>query len=173
MTADRDETDGPRVPGSEAASTAFDPVAFLADAVQTPSHDGVEKMRRLVVTTLERVGDNVDVGVDEAGCVVAERVSVAPEAGPHLVMNTHLDTVTPHVPFERDRAATGAEAGETGGSDDPDETEGASEADVLRGRGACDATGPLASLASGFLAAAPTRGRLTLAVTPADETRAR
>ena len=170
MTADRDETDGPRVPGSEAASTAFDPVAFLADAVQTPSHDGVEKMRRLVVTTLERVGDNVDVGVDEAGCVVAERVSAAPEAGPHLVMNTHLDTVTPHVPFERDRAATGAEAGETGGSDDPGETEGASEADVIRGRGACDAKGPLAALVSGFLAAEPKRGRLTLAVTPDEET---
>jgi hypothetical protein len=114
MTADRDETDGPHVPSQEAALTAFDPVAFLADAVQTPSHDGVERMRRLVVDTLERLGSDVDVTVDEAGCVVAERVSAAPEAGPHLVMNTHLDTVTPHVPFERDRAATGAEAGETG-----------------------------------------------------------
>ena len=170
MTADRDEGDGRRVPGPHAGSTAFDPVAFLADAVRTPSHDGVEDMRRLLVDTLERLGSDVEIGVDEAGCVVAETVSAAPEAGPHLVMNTHLDTVTPHVPFERDRAATGAETGEMGSPDDPGETEEPSETDVIRGRGACDAKGPLAALVYGFLAAEPERGRLTLAVTPDEET---
>ncbi|NIC00915.1 M20/M25/M40 family metallo-hydrolase [Halobacterium sp. R2-5] len=38
----------------------------------------------------------------------------------HLVLNTHLDTVPPHIPFEQ-------------------------EGDVVRGRGACDAKGSLAA----------------------------
>ncbi|RAW45554.1 succinyl-diaminopimelate desuccinylase [Halorubrum sp. 48-1-W] len=135
----------------------FDPVEFLAEAVATPSHEDVAEMRRLLVRTLERFG--VDAAVDDAGCVIAEKASPAPEEGPHVVANTHIDTVTPHVAFERDRTATGPEAGE---SDD--------SADVIRGRGACDAKGPLAALLYGFLRAEPDRGRLTLAVTPDEET---
>ena len=142
---------------STPTGTDFDPVEFLAEAVATPSHEEVAEMRRLLVGTLERFG--VDATVDEAGCVVAGKASPAPEEGPHVVANTHIDTVTPHVAFERDRAATGPEAGE---SDD--------SADVIRGRGACDAKGPLAALLYGFLAAEPDRGRLTLAVTPDEET---
>ncbi len=40
---------------------------------------------------------------------------------------------------------------------------------MIRGRGSCDAKGPLAALVSGFLAADPERGRLTLALTPDEE----
>ena len=127
----------------EPASTddPFDPVAFLERAVRTPSHDDVGPMRDLLVETLEARG--VEVAVDAAGNVLAERDGDDPDASPHVVLNTHLDTVTPHVPFERD-------------------------GDVVRGRGACDAKGPLAALLDAFLAVEGPR--LTLAVTPDEET---
>jgi acetylornithine deacetylase len=64
---------------------------------------------------------------------------------PHVVLNTHVDTVPPHVAFERD-------------------------GDVVRGRGSCDAKGPLAALLSAFLAVDPAGGRVTIAVTPDEET---
>ena len=133
---------------------SFDPVSFLERAVRTPSHESVDDMRDLVVETLDRHG--VDGEAVAGGCVLAEKRSPAPDAGPHLVANTHLDTVTPHVPFERGAAREDERRG------DADE--------VVRGRGACDAKGPLAALLSGFLAAAPERGRLTLALTPDEET---
>ncbi|WP_066417983.1 M20/M25/M40 family metallo-hydrolase [Halorubrum aethiopicum] len=164
MTDATDATDEPDAPPALGA-TDFDPVGFLERAVSTPSHEDVEAMRRLLVETLEGFG--VDAAVDEAGCVVAEKVSPAPEDGPHVVANTHIDTVTPHVAFERDREATGSEAGETEGSG------GTGPADVIRGRGACDAKGPLAAILYGFLATEPARGRLTLAVTPDEETLSR
>jgi len=128
------------------SSAGFDLGSFLETAVQTPSHESVGEMRRLVVETLDRFG--IDSDVIAGGCVVAERASPAPDDGPHFVLNTHLDTVTPHVPFER-----GTEDG----------------ADVVRGRGACDAKGPLSALLYGFVAARPERGRLTLALTPDEE----
>jgi len=133
---------------------SFDPVSFLERAVRTPSHESVDDMRDLVVETLDRHG--VDGEAVAGGCVLAEKRSPAPDEGPHLVANTHLDTVTPHVPFERGAAREDERRG------DADE--------VVRGRGACDAKGPLAALLSGFLAAAPERGRLTLALTPDEET---
>ncbi|MFD1569919.1 M20/M25/M40 family metallo-hydrolase [Halorubrum laminariae] len=136
--------------------TEFDPVAFLEAAVQIPSHESVESMRSFVVETLESYG--VDASVVADGCIVAEKSSPAPADGPHLAVNTHLDTVTPHVPFERGPAADG-ERGHAAGNPD----------DVIRGRGSCDAKGPLAALLSGFLATEPTRGRLTLALTPDEE----
>ena len=133
---------------------SFDPVSFLERAVRTPSHESVDDMRDLVVETLDRHG--VDGEAVAGGCVLAEKRSPAPDEGPHLVANTHLDTVTPHVPFERGAAREDERRG------DADE--------VVRGRGACDAKGPLAALLSGFLAAAPERGRITLALTPDEET---
>ncbi len=158
----------------------FDPIEFLEAAVRTPSHEDVDEVRRLLVDTLERfegsAAGGYDLTVDDAGCVIAERVSPAPEDGPHLVANTHFDTVTPHIPFERDRGATGAEAGggDRGDADDGDADDGGTgapgTADVIRGRGACDAKGPLAALLYGFLAGDLDRGRLTLAVTPDEET---
>ncbi|MFB6280538.1 MAG: M20 family metallopeptidase [Haloferacaceae archaeon] len=126
-------------PGSDAdAGSGFDPVAFLERAVRTPSHEDVSGMRSLLVDALAAHG--VEARVDGAGNVLATRGTGAP----HVALNTHVDTVTPHVPFERD-----------GG--------------VIRGRGACDAKGPLAAMVDAFLAVDPP-GRLTLAVTPDEET---
>ncbi|MFC7324765.1 M20/M25/M40 family metallo-hydrolase [Halorubrum rutilum] len=140
------------------SAPSFDPVSFLERAVRTPSHESVDETRELVVETLDRFG--VESEVVAGGCVVAERRSPAPDAGPHLVANTHLDTVTPHVPVERGEAREDERGGAASG-DPPIE--------VIRGRGACDAKGPLAALLSGFLAADPERGRLTLALTPDEE----
>ncbi|MFC7186083.1 M20/M25/M40 family metallo-hydrolase [Halorubrum yunnanense] len=137
----------------------FDPVSFLESAVGTPSHESVDETRELVVEALDRRG--VETEVVAGGCVLAEKRSPAPDAGPHLVANTHLDTVTPHVPFERGGAREDERGGATPDDATPDE--------VIRGRGACDAKGPLAALLSGFLAAEPERGRLTLALTPDEE----
>ena len=121
---------------------AFDPIDFLERAVRTPSHEDVAEMRDLLVTELETHG--VDPTVDDAGNVVASRGD-AGDAAPHVVLNTHIDTVPPHVPYERD-------------------------GDVVHGRGACDAKGPLAALVSAFLAVEPTDGKVTLAITPDEET---
>ncbi|NHN58003.1 MULTISPECIES: M20 family metallopeptidase [Halorussus] len=127
---------------------SFDPIAFLERAVQTPSHEDVTEMRDLLVETLESADADVSVDVDDAGNTVAVRDSG--REGPHVVLNTHVDTVPPHVPFER--------RGE--GTDD----------DIVRGRGSCDAKGPLAAMLAAFLGAAPERGRVTLAVSPDEET---
>ena len=127
----------------------FDLATFHERAVRTPSHEDVDEMRSLLVETLEDAGQ--DPTVDEAGNVLATRGPGAAggdsgdAAAPHLVLNTHIDTVPPHVPYERD-------------------------GDVVRGRGACDAKGPLAALLSAFLAVEPTDGTLTLAITPDEET---
>ncbi|TKX69375.1 M20/M25/M40 family metallo-hydrolase [Halorubrum sp. SP9] len=149
--------------GSDAdAGSGFDPVSFLEAAVRIPSHESVDETREFVVDLLERRGADPAVVAD--GCVLAERRSPAPEAGPNLVLNTHLDTVTPHVPFDRG----GAHGDERGGSASNEGGEG-DAGEVIRGRGACDAKGPLAALLSGFFAADPDRGRVTLALTPDEE----
>ncbi len=118
---------------------SFEPVAFLEDAVRDDSTEDVRGTRDLLLDALRERGHEPH--VDAAGNVRASRGS----GSPHLVFNTHIDTVAPHVPFERD--------GRT-----------------IRGRGACDAKGPLAALLSAFLDAEIDRGTLTLAVTPDEET---
>jgi len=136
---------------------SFDRLGFHEQAVRTPSHESVETMRRLLVETLETAG--ADPAVDEAGNTLATRTAdghddptvlhdegaVAPE-GLHLVLNTHIDTVPPHVPFAEREDGT-----------------------VVEGRGACDAKGPLAALVDAFLRADVDSGRLTLAITPDEE----
>ncbi|MFD1644452.1 M20 family metallopeptidase [Haloarchaeobius litoreus] len=119
---------------------AFDPVEFLHRAVPVASHEDVSEMRTLLVDELARHG--VDATVDDAGNTLATRGS----GQPHVVLNTHIDTVPPHVPYEYD-----ADAG------------------VIRGRGSCDAKGPLAALLAAFLTTDPGDGRVTLAVTPDEE----
>jgi len=118
---------------------SFDPVDFLARAVRVPSHEDVGEMRDLLVAELAEHGHGAT--VDGAGNVLASRG----DGRPHVVCNTHIDTVPPHVPFEREEG-------------------------VIRGRGSCDAKGPLAALLAAFLAVEPA-GRVTLAVTPDEETR--
>jgi acetylornithine deacetylase len=121
----------------------FDPIAFLETAVQTASHEDVTEMRDLLVSTIESAGAGIETEVDDAGNTLAVRDSG--REGPHLVLNTHIDTVPPHVEYERENG-------------------------VLRGRGACDAKGPLAAILAAFLGVEPDRGRVTLAVTPDEET---
>jgi acetylornithine deacetylase len=126
--------------GDVAVGEEFDPVEFLERAVRIPSNEDVGEMRSLLVETLGAHG--VEATVDDAGNTVATRGA----GDPHLVLNTHVDTVSPHVPYER-------------------------EAGVIRGRGSCDAKGPLAALVAAFLAFDPAEigGRVTLAVTPDEE----
>jgi len=116
---------------------------FHREAVDTPSHEGVDAMRDLLVETLDGAG--VAATVDDLGNVVAARGPPTDEADWHFVLNTHVDTVPPHVPYQRD-------------------------GDLVRGRGACDAKGPLAAMVGAFLDADPGAGRVTLAVTPDEET---
>ena len=146
---------------SSDSDDVFDPVAFLADAVRVPSNEDVTDMRDLLVATLADHG--VDADVVDGGCVVAEKRSSAPEAGLHVVFNTHIDTVSPHVPFERGPCEGGECPPDTADSADSEATE------VIRGRGSCDAKGPLAALLAAFLRAEPDTGRLTLAITPDEE----
>ncbi|WP_266075395.1 M20 family metallopeptidase [Haladaptatus caseinilyticus] len=119
----------------------FDTIEFLERAVQTPSHESVTEMRDFLTETLESAG--IDADVDDAGNVIAKRT--ATKDGPRIVLNTHIDTVPPHVPFSRD-------------------------GDRVRGRGSCDAKGPLAACLAAFLAVEPERGQVTLAITPDEET---
>ncbi|AWB26302.1 M20/M25/M40 family metallo-hydrolase [Halococcoides cellulosivorans] len=113
---------------------------FHRAAVETPSHDSVEAMRDLLVETLESAG--LDPWIDDSGTVRAERSA---GDGGHLLLNTHLDTVPPHRPYRRD-------------------------GDRIYGRGSCDAKGPLAAMIHAFEAATIESGRVTLAITPDEET---
>lgn len=124
-------------------TVSFDPLAFHEQAVRTQSHESVAEMRELLVETL-RTHDVVPT-VDDAGNTLATKTGTKEDSGPHVVLNTHIDTVPPHVPFRR-------------------------EGDTVYGRGACDAKGPLAALLDAFLASEPSYGRLTLAITPDEET---
>lgn len=123
----------------EESLVGFDLLGFHAEAVQTPSESDVTEMQDLLVATLDAAG--MDPVVDDWGNVVASKG----EGAPHVVLNTHLDTVPPHLPYERDD-------------------------DRVYGRGANDAKGPLAALLAAFLAVEPTQGKVTLAVTPDEET---
>jgi acetylornithine deacetylase/succinyl-diaminopimelate desuccinylase len=116
--------------------------AFHREAVQTRSDGDVREMRSLLVETLRNMGQDPE--IDAVGNVLARRGTSDGEC-PHLVLNTHIDTVPPHIPYKR-------------------------EGDVARGRGACDAKGPLSALIDAFCSASIDNGRLTLAITPDEET---
>jgi acetylornithine deacetylase/succinyl-diaminopimelate desuccinylase len=118
---------------------AFTREAFHRAAIETPSHEDVTAMRELLVETLESEG--TDPVIDSEGNVLASRGAGETE----LVLNTHIDTVPPHIPYERD-------------------------GDIVRGRGACDAKGPLAAFLDAFLTADIEDGQLTLAITSNEET---
>ena len=121
----------------------FDPLAFLEASVAIPSNPdaGVERMRAFLVETLEKHG--FAPSVDAAGNVVATRTD-GEEPSTAYVLNTHIDTVSPHVPLEITD-------------------------DEIRGRGSCDAKGQLATLLAAFLEADLEDTRVTLAITPDEE----
>ncbi len=146
---------------------AFDLESFHREAVDTPSHESVEAMRTLAVETLETAG--IDPRVDDVGNVIATRGPRKEAEGgdgtdeTHLLLNTHIDTVPPHLPYER-RADPPAAGDTIDGSSD----EGSGE--IVCGRGACDAKGPLASLLEAFLTAKLEGTRLTLGISIDEET---
>ena len=130
------------------ADDGFDPIDFLERAVPLASNEDVAEMRALLVETVESRG--IEATVDDAGNTLASKGASASEATTHLVFNTHIDTVSPHVPFSRERVEDGS--------------------DRIHGRGSCDAKGPLAALLSAFFAVDPRDdARITLAVTPDEE----
>lgn len=156
-------------------TTTFDLQDFHERAVRTPSHDDVGPMRDLLCDALRDAG--VEPEVDDAGNVLAVRSGGSGES--HLVLNTHLDTVGPHVPFERratipdtphDSSVDDLSNDSDTRSEELDRTAGPSTDDVVVGRGACDAKGPLAAFVDAFLGVDVVDGRVTLAVTPDEET---
>ena len=120
----------------------FNRATFHREAIQRPSHEDVTAMQELLVETITDEG--FDPEIDEKGSILATRGTTKVD-GTHLVLNTHFDTVPPHVPYERD-------------------------GDIVRGRGACDAKGQLATLLDVFFLADIDHGQLTLALTPNEET---
>jgi acetylornithine deacetylase/succinyl-diaminopimelate desuccinylase len=122
-------------------------------------------MRDLLVETLTEAG--VDPTVDDLGNVVASRGS---DDGTHLALNTHIDTVPPHLPYERREEPPGPDETVDGSRDEGDGAARTSSGDVVCGRGACDAKGPLAALLEAFLTVSPDDGRVTLAISIDEET---
>ena len=116
----------------------FNQLEFLRQSIKIDSTKQAERMRKFLTKTLEEHGFQPN--VDDAGNVICSRG----DGGSHLVLNTHIDTVTPHISFE--------------------ETE-----DRIKGRGSCDAKGPLSAFLKAFIEA-DIDGKLTLAVTPDEET---
>jgi acetylornithine deacetylase/succinyl-diaminopimelate desuccinylase len=146
-------------------SVEFDLATFHREAVETDSTEDVGPMRDLLVATLDRAG--AEPSVDELGNVVATTGADDPDAaaesdGTHLLLNTHIDTVPPHLPYERREEPPGDER--------IDGTGGGLSGDVVCGRGACDAKGPLAALLDAFLTVDPHGGAVTLAVSIDEET---
>jgi len=146
-------------------SVGFDLASFHREAVETDSTETVGPMRDLLVATLDRAG--TDPAVDDRGNVLAttgaaDHGAAAAADGTHVVLNTHIDTVPPHLPYERREAPPGDEeiTGDGGGL----------TGDVVCGRGACDAKGPLAALLEAFLTVEPGDGAVTLAVSTDEET---
>ena len=146
-------------------SVGFDIERFHREAVETDSTTDVGPMRDLLVATLDRAG--AEPSVDDLGNVVAtagasDHEAAAAAAGTHLVLNTHIDTVPPHLPYERREEPPGDERVDGSG--------GGLAGDVVCGRGACDAKGPLAALVDAFLTVEPADGAVTLAVSIDEET---
>ena len=115
---------------------------FHRQAIRIPSHERPDKMRELLVETLYQEGYNPE--TDSKGNVIVTR-GTTDSSGTHLVLNTHIDTVPPYVPYKRD-------------------------GDIVRGRGACDAKGALAAMIDAFCSATFDDGKLTLDITPDEET---
>jgi acetylornithine deacetylase len=113
------------------------PVEYLEQLMRIESHETVDEIQQYLLNTLEGAT------LDETGCVYAEKEGS--EDGPRIILNTHLDVVSPHIEFERD-------------------------GDLIRGRGACDAKGSLAPMAIAFSRLNVGAGSLNLLISPDEET---
>ena len=113
------------------------PVEYLERLVRIESHEDVAEIQQFLLDTIEGAQ------LDETGCVYAEKSGSGD--GPTVILNTHMDVVSPHVPFERD-------------------------GEIIRGRGACDAKGCLAPMAAAFSRVTPEAGTVKLVISPDEET---
>jgi len=114
------------------------PVDLLEKLVRIESHESVNEIRDWLVETIDSAY------IDQAsGCVVANKGLDGDD--PHVFLNSHMDVVPPHVPFQK-------------------------EDGLIKGRGACDAKGSLAALISAFSNVSPDDGQVTLVVSPDEET---
>jgi len=122
-------------------------VPFLREAVAIDSTDDVGPMRRFLTETLEAA--DLPVTTDPMGTVCARRGPV--DASTHLLLNTHLDTVPPHIPPRWDPQTR-----------------------TLHGRGSADAKGSLAAMVEAFCSARLRPDAcVTLAVTTDEEVHSR
>ena len=114
------------------------PMSLLADLVQIESHRSVDEIREYLVNHVKNARIH-----EESGCVVAEKG--AENGSPHVFLNSHMDVVTPHIPYHE-------------------------EDGVIYGRGSCDAKGCLATMICALERVDPADGRMTLVVSPDEET---
>jgi len=115
----------------------MDSIDYLEDLMRIESHESVTEIQQHLLETIKGAT------LDETGCVYAEKVGKAD--GPRIILNTHMDVVSPHNKFERD-------------------------GDVIRGRGACDAKGILAPMVAAFSRLDVKAGSLKLLISPDEET---
>jgi acetylornithine deacetylase len=115
----------------------MDSVVQLERLMRIESHEDVDEIREYLLDVIDGAK------LDETGCVCAEKRG--DRDGPRIVLNSHMDVVSPHVPFER--------VGEE-----------------IRGRGACDAKGCLAPMLAAFSRVDPDAGSVRLVISPDEET---
>lgn len=107
--------------------------------VEIDSTEDVDEIRKHIIEFLNSNGENPE--IDEAGNIIATKG----EGSPHYVLNTHFDTVPPHIPYEKD-------------------------GNKINGRGTSDAKGPLSIFLHAFKNIDLEYGKLTLALTYDEET---
>lgn len=107
--------------------------------IKIDSTERVGRIRDHIYDLLEASGE--EPVIDGSGNIIATKG----EGNPHYVLNTHFDTVPPHIPYERN-------------------------GNEIKGRGASDAKGPLAIFLQSFMDFTPTVGKLTIALTHDEET---
>jgi acetylornithine deacetylase len=110
---------------------------LLEDLIRIESHESVPEIQSYL---LEEIEGSVR---HDTGCISAEKEG--DDAGPQIILNSHMDVVSPHLPFERD-------------------------GDIIRGRGACDAKGCLVPMIAAFDAIEPSIGTVQLLISPDEET---
>lgn len=113
------------------------PIEYLEQLLKIESHETIDEIQEYLLETVEGAQ------LDATGCIYSVKNGV--EDGPQLVLNTHMDVVSPHLPFERD-------------------------GDIIRGRGACDAKGSLAAMIAAFSRVEPRSGSVRLVISPDEET---
>ncbi|MFC6907177.1 M20/M25/M40 family metallo-hydrolase [Halalkalicoccus tibetensis] len=115
----------------------MDPITLLEQLIKIESDSEIARIQDFILDQLS------DADLDSTGCIIARKEGDEP--GPSLLLNTHMDVVSPHLEFERD-----------GGR--------------IKGRGAADAKGSLAAMMSAFSAVEPTAGSVELVISPDEET---